>query len=211
MKPGFITKTPVFDDSEKFEEKYNLKMEEVEDMQAEDKEKKLKEAFDVYENFKSDFDFTQQHSKSFAELMWEIMRERKVTYLTPTKKQVSAHIRDRNHFANVTGLGPSTYDRIKSGRDDYVPSIKTFMTLCIIYDLNITMVKNLRHTYGYDFNAKDQVHQAYIYLLVNCRGKSLSYCNKTLEALGIEEKYYLGDGRIDEKDIRIDLFGEDDQ
>ena len=177
-------------------------------MTNEEKRLKLKAAFDVYESFQRDFDYTSRHTKSYASAMWEIIENEKVIYLDPKGKLITVYIRDRNHFAEVTGLGPSTYDRIKSGADSYVPSLKTFMTLCMAYQLNMTMVRELRHTYGYDFNAKDRVHQAYIYLLVNCRGKSLSYCNKVLKSLGIEGKYYLGDQTIDEQAIEFDVLGE---
>lgn len=160
---------------------------------------KLEKAFDVYESFQRDFDRTGRHTQSFAQRMREIMESDKVTYLDHTSgKSVTAFIRDRNHFAKVTGLGPSTYDRIKRGTDDWVPKLTTFVTLCMVYQLNITMVRELRNSYGYDFNPKNRVHQAYVYLLVECRGKSLMYCNKVLKVLDIEEKHYLGDGTIDE-------------
>lgn len=170
-------------------------------MTREQKEK-LEKAFDVYESFQSDFDRTGRHTRSFAQRMWEIMESDEVTYFDVTSgKSVTAFIRGRDHFARVTGLSPSTYDRIKRGVDDWVPKLTTFMTLCIVYGLNMAMVSDLRHSYGYDFNPKDRVHQAYVYLLVNCRGKSLMYCNKVLEVFGIEKKYYLGDGTIDEDTI----------
>ena len=169
---------------------------------TQEQKEKLEKAFDVYESFQSDFDYTSRHTQSFAQRMWEIISNEKVTYIDPTSgKQITAFIRDGNHFAEVTGLGPSTYDRIKRGKDEWVPLLRTFMTLCMVYQLNITMVRELRQSYGYDFNPKDRVHQAYVYLLVNCRGKSLAYCNKVLEALGIEKKDYLGDGTIDEETI----------
>lgn len=163
---------------------------------------KLEKAFDVYQSFQSDFDRIGRHTQSFAQRMWEIMENDKATYFDPTKgKFITAFIRDRNHFEEVTGLGSSTYDRIKRGVDDWVPKLTTFMTLCMVYQLNITMVRELRHSYGYDFNPKNRVHQAYVYLLVECRGKSLMYCNKVLEVLEIEEKHYLGDGTIDEEAV----------
>jgi len=169
-------------------------------------EEKLKKAFDVYESFQSDFDYTNRHTQSYAQRMWEIMETEKVTYLGPNGKPITTFIRDRNHFCEITGLGPSTYDRIKgdakkNSEGTYVPGIVTFMTLCMVYQLNITMVKELRRSYGYDFNARNRVHQAYVYPLVNCRGKSLSFCNKVLKALNIEEKNYLGDGTIDEDTV----------
>ncbi len=168
--------------------------------------KELMKAFDVYESFQNDFEYTNRHTQSYAQRMWEIMESERITYRRPNGKIATTFIRDKNHFSEVTGLGSSTYDRIKyearkGGKDTYAPSLKTFMTLCMVYQLNITMVKELRRSFGYDFNPKDRLHQAYVYLLVNCRGKSLSYCNKVLETLGIEETYYLGDGTIDEKTI----------
>lgn len=147
--------------------------------------------------FEEDFDYTNRHTKSFAARMWEIVQNEKVTYVGPMGKPITVFIRNRNQFSQVTGLSPSTFDRIKGDTKDWVPNIVTFMTLCMVYQLNITMVKELRRSYGYDFNARNRVHQAYVYLLVNCRGKSLFYCNKVLKTLGIEEKYYLGDGTID--------------
>lgn len=178
-------------------------------MTDKEKEEKLKKAFDIYESFQTDFEYTNRHTTSFAEAMWEIIENEKATYVNDEhNREIHARIRDRNNFTEATGLGPSTYDRIKSRADDYVPSIKTFMTLCMIYQLNVTVVRELRQSYGYDFNAKDKIHQAYVYLLVNCRGKSLFYCNKVLKSLGVEEKYYLGDGTIDEDWVRDEVLKE---
>lgn len=165
-------------------------------MEDETKQESLRQALEIYEKFQSDFEYTKRHTKSFAETMGEIIKKEEATYFNKQRKEIHKKIKDRNTFADATGLGPSTYDRIKSGSDDYVPSLKTFMTLCMVYQLNITIVRELRRSYGYDFNAKDRTHQAYIYLLVYCRGKSLYYCNKILKTLGVEKKYYLGDGTI---------------
>jgi len=176
-------------------------------MMNEDKKSKLQKAVDVYDSFQSDFDYTNRHTKSYAEAMWEIIESEKVSYLGPNGKLITSFIRDGNHFEEVTGLSASTYDSIMRNVENYVPSLTTFMTLCMVYQLNMTMVRELRHSYGYDFNAKSRIHQAYIYLLVNCRGKSLSYCNKVLQALGIERKHYLGDGTIDEDAVNFDVMG----
>lgn len=182
----------------------------------------LRNAFEIFNSFKDDFEYTQRHTKSYAQRMWEIIKTENVTYPGTDGKPITCLVRNREHFAEATGLSPSTYDRIKGAamadneREDnersikkiaekeraqsdeklYVPGLVTFMTLCIVYQLNITMVKELRRSYGYDFNARDRVHQAYVYLLVNCRGKSIFYCNKVLEALKIDRKYYLGQERL---------------
>ena len=157
----------------------------------------LKQALEMYKKeFQFDYEYTNRHTKSFSAIMKEIIEKEEATYFKADGKKIHKKISDRNTFAEATGLGPSTYDRIKSDSDSYVPSLKTLMTLCMVYQLNMTMVRELRRSYGYDFNAKDRTHQAYIYLLVCCRGKSLYYCNQVLRILGVEEKYYLGDGTI---------------
>lgn len=166
-------------------------------MDDEQMQGQLEQALEMYKmEFQFDYEYTSRHTKSFSAIMKEIIEKEKATYFNAKGEKIHDQISDRNTFAEATGLGPSTYDRIKSGSDNYVPSLKTLMTLCMVYQLNMTMVRELRRSYGYDFNAKDRTHQAYIYLLVCCRGKSLNYCNQVLRALGVEEKYYLGDGTI---------------
>ena len=155
-------------------------------------EKKLEEAFNMCEQFEKDLKFSKQFDKNFSELVCELMEKKKVSY-----EGKMVQIKNKSQFSEVTGLGPSTYDRIKKCTDDYVPSLATFMTLCIVYDLDLTMALILRDSYGYGFNRRNRVHRAYCYLLTNCRGKSISYCNRVLKALRIEEKYYLGDREID--------------
>ena len=148
----------------------------------------MKKTFDDYKReFVSDFQYTERHTKSYAACMWGIMEKEDAIYFDQHGQRKKVKIRDRNRFSEVTGLGPSTFDRIKADAPGWVPSLKTFMTLCEVYCLNITMVEKLRASYGYGFNAKDRVHQAYVYLLMKCRGKSLSYCNRVLEALEIEK------------------------
>lgn len=171
-------------------------------------EEKLKEAFEKYKSFESEFDRTKKYTESYAQRMQKIMEEEKAIYYCDGKWKAS-FIRNRDHFAEITGLGLATYDRIKYNVPGWVPSIKTFMTLAMIYRLNITIVRELRNSYGYDFNPQKRTDQAYVYLLVNCMGKSISYCNKVLEVLGIDKKYYLGDGTIDEGAVVAEVLNDD--
>lgn len=171
-------------------------------------EEKLQKSFEKYKSFENEFYCTKTHTESYAKRMWKIIENEKAIYFCDGKWNASI-IKDRNGFAEVTGLGPSTYDRIRYDSVDWVPSIKTFMTLCMIYQLNITIVRELRNSYGYDFNPQRRVDQAYVYLLVKCMGKSLSYCNKVLAVLGIEKKYYLGDGTIDEDTVAAEVLDDD--
>ena len=175
-------------------------------MMNNEKEVKLQEAFDVVaEQFQKDYEFSKKRSECFSKLMWDIIVEREVGYPLSNGKVISKKIKNRDDFYGVTGLSPSTYDRIRRNVETYVPSLRTFMTLCMVYELDIVTAVTLRNSFGYGFNARDKLHQAYCYLLVNCRGKSLSYCNKVLKALGIKEKAYLGDGTIDEFEVISEL------
>lgn len=155
-------------------------------------EKKLEKAFDMCEQFERDINFSRQFDKNFSELICELMEKKKVF-----DGSDYVFIKNKTQFKDITGLGPSTYDRIVRRTDDYVPSLVTFITLCMVYDLDLAMALILRDSYGYGFNRRNRVHRAYCYLLTNCRGKSISYCNRVLESLKIEEKYYLGDKQID--------------
>lgn len=130
--------------------------------------------------------------------MWDVINTENAIWFNDDGKRIEGKIRNQEHFMDVTGLGGSTYDRIKRNVTDYVPKLTTFLTLCMVYQLNMTMVRELRHSYGYDFNPKNKVHQAYIFLLVNCSGKSIPYCNRVLQALDIDKKDFLGDGYVDE-------------
>lgn len=155
-------------------------------------QRRLDKAFDICDQFEADLSRAKDYNKCFAELMRDIMRKYKVN-----DGGCMVLIRNKAHFSDVTGLGPSTYDRIKRGTESYMPSLPTFMTLCIIYNLDVSMALTLRESFGYGFNKTDRLHQAYCYLLVNCRGKSISYCNKVLKSLKIDKKYFLGDRTID--------------
>ncbi|MBO6266853.1 MAG: hypothetical protein J6M06_01335 [Synergistaceae bacterium] len=167
---------------------------------------KLEKAFEDYEQeFTNDFNYTNRHTKSYAACMWEIMEKEDAIYFDENGQRKKVKIRDRDRFEEITRLGESTFDRIKADKEGWVPSLRTFMTLCMVYCLNMTMVEKLRASYGYGFNAKDRVHQAYIFLLTKCRGKSLSYCNGVLDSLEIDKKYFLGDGTIDKDTIIQEL------
>lgn len=175
-------------------------------MMNNEKKLKLQAAFDIVaEQFQKDYEFSKKRSECFSKLMWDIIVEREVVYPLSTGKVILKKIKNRDDFYGITGLGPSTFDRIKRNVETYVPSLRTFMTLCMVYELDIVTAVTLRNSFGYGFNARDKLHQAYCYLLVNCRGKSISYCNKVLEVLGVKDKDYLGDRTIDEFELMDEL------
>ena len=156
---------------------------------------RLNSAFNIIKQFEDDFSRTRSYNHTYSELMRKLMMEQAVDYYG--KPMI---VDNKYLFNEVTGLGYSTFYRIN--RDaSYIPSLATFVTLCMVYKLDISMAITLRETMGLIFSRTNRLHQAYCYLLVNCRGRSLSYCNKVLQSLSIEEKYFLGDKTIDELEL----------
>jgi len=169
-------------------------------MAAKEIDAQLEAAFTMCEQFERDLDFSKQFDKNYSELICELMDKKAVS-----DGQDNVLIQDRGQFSAITGLGPSTYDRIKRCSDDYVPSLSTFMTLCMVYDLDLAMALMLRESFGYGFNRRNRIHRAYCYLLTSCRGKSISYCNQVLKTLKIDKKYFLGDKEIDKYALQDEI------
>lgn len=153
---------------------------------------RLNQFFGIHkQKFEREYSRLCMYTRTFSELMQKIMREQAVVDIDGELVIID----DKKKFEVITGLNRSTYRRI--GIDKYIPSLSTFITLCMIYDLDLALASTLRASLGRSFCMTNRLHYAYCYLLVNCRGKSLSYCNKVLQTLGIEEKDFLGDKMID--------------
>ena len=148
---------------------------------------------DIKKEFMEDFELALKHNKSFSAMMQEIIKDRDAKeYYSGRTKDV--RIKSRRDFQRVTELSPSVYDRImdKDPEKNYIPSLQTVMTLCIVYNLSMGMAYTLLGSVGVTFKGDDKVHNAYILILTKCRGKSIDECNKILKEIGIEEKYWLG-------------------
>ena len=139
-----------------------------------------------YEKFVKDYELTLKNNKPFHEIVKEIMKDRNLTI---------------EQLVDKSGLATQTVHRLRSGKTknnkgvevEYFPYLNTIISFAIACDLDMLMTITLLDSLGYGFRRTYDVHYAYCYLIVNCRGKSISECNEVLEQLGIDEKYQLRD------------------
>lgn len=154
----------------------------------------------VAQTFEADYRAALEHKITFSRHLVMIMNNRFAReYLNNDTVIKNTKISNKITFERVTNLAPSTYTRIiasqKSTEDpskNYVPSLQTLMTLSIVFCLDIGMVQTLMDSIGRRLDPANKVDSAYIFLIVHCRGRSLSYCNSVLRNLGIDKKYYVG-------------------
>lgn len=126
--------------------------------------------------FEEDFKNAQCYAESFRELINKVLGND--TYLD---------------FVSKTDLSESMFYRIKNRAEkNDPPQRSTLISICIGYELDLAITQYLLHSLGLDFNLQNRRDYAYIFLLTQCRGKEIEECNEILKALGIEEKYLLG-------------------
>ena len=96
-------------------------------------------------------------------------------------------------FERKTGLGKSMFYALQNrvGKDE--PTSKgTVVSICVGYEMGLTIAKELLESQGSSFNPHSKRDTAYIMLLTEFRGKKIDECNKVLEEIGIPKKYWLG-------------------
>lgn len=130
----------------------------------------------VNAQFQKDYKRYNDNVQSFSELINEILNGE-----------------TEGTFANKTGLSPNMFSRIRN----YIskadpPQRNTLMSVCVGYKIDYPLASRLFDSLGVGFSYQSKRDYAYIFLLTQCRGKSVDECNEILEQLGIEEKYWLG-------------------
>ena len=135
-----------------------------------------KERKDLEEQFNNDFKRYNSHIKSFRVLINEILDGE-----------------TEGTFVRKTGLSPNMFSRIRTQVDKKDPPQRsTLISIAIGYNLDYQITSELLKSIGVRFILSNPRDYAYQFLLTNCRGKSVDDCNEILEALGIEEKHWLG-------------------
>ena len=128
------------------------------------------------EQFNNDFKRYNSHIKSFRVLINEILDGE-----------------TEGTFVRKTGLSPNMFSRIRTQVDKKDPPQRsTLISIAIGYNLDYQITSELLKSIGVRFILSNPRDYAYQFLLTNCRGKSVDDCNEILEALGIEEKHWLG-------------------
>ena len=147
-------------------------------------EDQKKEIWEEYDKFKADYECSLKHNKPFSVMVTEIMDEKGITIEKLSEK---------------SAISVSTINRLRSGviknkygeEVEYLPFTNTIVAFCIACDVDMLMTITLLESLGLSFKRTSEVQYAYCYLIINCRGKTIDECNKVLENLNIDEKYFL--------------------
>lgn len=126
--------------------------------------------------YQEDLEKSNRHIKSFQQLINEIL---------DGETDMS--------FAHKTNLNPNMLYRLRhSTNAKNPPRLSTIISVCIGYDLNITLAQDLLRSLGLGFNPHKNRDCAYIFLLTRCRGKDIPNCNLILKELGLKDNELLG-------------------
>lgn len=130
------------------------------------------------EEFEKNFELDKKINKTYIEVMENV----KEVY----KPKLST-------FVNETGLGKTTYYNLIGGYDK--PLMTSLVSFAIVFKINLKNVEDLLRAWGLGFEPGNKIHHAYAQLIEKFSGKTMYECNEFLKEIGIDEKYWLKDGR----------------
>jgi len=130
------------------------------------------------EEFDKNFELDKEINKTYVEVMEVVKKTHK-----PTLQK----------FIAKTGLGKSTYYNLIGGYDK--PLMTSLVSFAIVFKINLKNVEDLLRAWGLGFEPGNKVHHAYSQLIEKFSGKTMAECNEFLKEVGIQEKYWLKDGR----------------
>lgn len=99
------------------------------------------------------------------------------------------YLRDQN-FEGITNVSRSVLSFIKKGTSR--PKLSTVITFCVSLMLDVIEAYDLIELAGYKLSQNYEVDRAYAELLQDNKNGDIDACNKHLESLGIDKKYFLG-------------------
>ena len=137
------------------------------------------------EQFERDYNLSCKNNKTMSEIVNQIIRS---TGYTLDELQEKSQIDRRTLYRLKTGT-----IKTKKRTMDYFPSMKTLVAFSIACNLDLLNAETLLNSLGLAFNRTNKVHYAYWYIIKDCRGKSISDCNKVLKSLGIADDDLLRD------------------
>lgn len=126
------------------------------------------------EQFEADYKTTSSITSSFQEILKKLMEQKHTTI---------------EQLAEQVGLNPRTIGRYREGT--YAPGLQVVIAICMVLNLDIKQSYELMGELGLSLFGSRKEHCAYLYLLQNYRGSSISRCNTILRSLGISEAYLL--------------------
>ena len=123
--------------------------------------------------------------KTLYKEMIRLFEEKKENVISIRK----IHLRDQN-FEGVTNVSRSVLSFIKKGTSR--PKLSTVITVCVSLMLDVIESYDLIELAGYKLSQNYEVDRAYAELLQYYNYGDIDACNKHLESLGIDKKYFLG-------------------
>ena len=130
------------------------------------------------EEFDKNFELDKEINKTYVEVM-EVVKK--------------THKPNLQKFIDETGLGKGTFYNLTNGYDK--PLMTSLVSFAIVFKINLKNVEDLLRAWGLGFEPGNKVHHAYSQLIEKFSGKTMAECNEFLKEVGIQEKYWLKDGR----------------
>lgn len=98
---------------------------------------------------------------------------------------------DTKRAAELTGLNETLFKNLDTPGGSI---LKRFVvSIAVGFQLDVHLTEYILESCGMRFQESSKVDKAYIYLLENCKGKGIEYCNAALRDLGIDGKDMLGE------------------
>ncbi len=124
--------------------------------------------------FEEDFAVTSAITSTFQTLLKELMSLKGMTI---------------EQLADEVGINARTIGRYREGT--YAPGLQVAVAICMVLELDVRQATELVTSLGLSLLGTRREHCAYLYLLQNYRGSSISRCNAILRSLKIGEAYLL--------------------
>jgi len=156
--------------------------------EKEKKEKREKEILIEYESFKKNYETMKEVFEPFHENVKRILKNKKYTVSDVMEKTGLAR---RTVLAFRTGIWKNNQGENKN----YTPDYKEVVAFCIGLELDIDFTVQLLNSAGLTFSKTNEIHRAYVFVLLKYRGCPIKECNEFLRKINIEERYLLRESR----------------
>lgn len=127
-------------------------------------------------HFEKCYELASNHNITFGKHMQKLFKER--------------GIKDKWEFEEKTKLYPQYYKKVQ--KEDYKPSMKTLVSICIGLELDIGMANLLLASMARSFKVDNRRDYAYQYILQYYSESGIEETNKVLEGLGFKGSDLLG-------------------
>jgi len=151
--------------------------------------------WEMYDKFIEDFNRKKITFPPFNEQVLSIMDNTKVKYIDKKQNEKIGKLTNER-LSEKSGLPERIITCFRTGKIknnkgetlDYNPNYRDIVAFCIGCDLEFSTTMPLFHSAGLNLSRTSLLHQAYCYIMINCRGKEIKECNRVLRELKIEKK-----------------------